>query len=755
MFDNPSPNSIRASDRGSRNLIFVGHGLSNDTLYLTKLKFDPNAKGKIIHKVDTQNFVGTKKQQVGLSKLLAGLGIEPENLHNAGNDAAYTMQALLLIALQHTNNPGAYVKAVADAKVKVDPAKQRYKDHKATVRANKLAQEKEVAANVALPQTLKLGHHDVESALPATAYNSSLVASKSFNQASSIGTQGQARPNAGSVTSRKDQESNVPVSTVSELNRSILDGKTTLDEFTAYKKRVQVFSQHTFAGSSKLTTPIEVSGLIQSTEDPLYPMIYRAGTKYHLNSRDFPIDLTEDSDESPEDALDAKLATEIDASIAKLVANEESRAATAKFYKLSIEELNLMLEAAQEVANDIPVSTPDSKWRPPALDILQQPLQGTSISQRPDGLNIYIDALKKDKTTIHLVRSLVEKYKSGTKQEIDNAALTASFAEILFLTHTPVLVGVLEGNLAQKYFSDVKTRCVLDFLAHESAASRVQPGIYCNSIGHVDTGEFLTLEEARQVIDMMKKYNNNTDLELVQRVNNVHNNKSGRRKQGYSRTDRARRQTRSFLSAFDARIKNIASKHHDPIRPIPVSLHEYGYGIDMEKRLQDHRRHYKSNYIMNLFESCCKLLFENKFKLHQFVVFLLRRPYQACTAEVLFHLIGQGFITDGAGFSHWPAGLNSAPAFDLDGQHWVRMTSWCEQSTPFKRNVKDFEHALKEQRESSKERLDDARRLQDDLKRERDQFSPSSPNLAAHVSAFEEYFDELSIEVALGEAKSP
>ncbi|KAG9513622.1 hypothetical protein KCV07_g8664, partial [Aureobasidium melanogenum] len=236
MFDNPSPASIRASDRGSRNLIFVGHGLSNDTLYLNKLKFDPNAKGNIIHKVDTQKFVGTKKQQVGLSKLLAGLGIEPENLHNAGNDAAYTMQALLLITVQHTNNPGAYVKAVADAKAKVDPAKQRYKDHKATIRANKLAQENEVAADVVLPQTLKLGHHDVESALPAVSYNSSLVASKTFNQASSTATQGQARPNAGSVTSRKDQESNVPVSTVSELNRSILDGKTTLAGFTAYEK---------------------------------------------------------------------------------------------------------------------------------------------------------------------------------------------------------------------------------------------------------------------------------------------------------------------------------------------------------------------------------------------------------------------------------------------------------------------------------------------------------------------------------------
>lgn len=142
LFNNPTSEPLRPSDNGSRKLVLVGHGLSNDTAYLNKLNFAPHAKGNILQDVDTQRFVGTKKTTIGLSKLMAGLGVDPENLHNAGNDAAYTMQALVLITVQHTNDPGAYLKAVTNAKGKVDPAKQRYKDHKAKIREKKAAEQK-------------------------------------------------------------------------------------------------------------------------------------------------------------------------------------------------------------------------------------------------------------------------------------------------------------------------------------------------------------------------------------------------------------------------------------------------------------------------------------------------------------------------------------------------------------------------------------------------------------------------------------
>ncbi|KAI4715614.1 hypothetical protein E4T48_08206 [Aureobasidium sp. EXF-10727] len=211
MFDNPSPASIRASDQGSRNLILVGHGLSNDTAYLNKLGFAPHAKGNIIQDVDTQKFVGTKKQTVGLSKLLTGLGVEPENLHNAGNDAAYTMQALLLMTVQHTNNPGAYIKAVANAKAKIDPAKKRYKEHRAAVRERKIAEEKTRAAS---PQSASFGKHAVESAsaLYPKPHNLNAVGTGSVRNPNSTELQRRSQPSAAPEEQiRLDQDLNLPL----------------------------------------------------------------------------------------------------------------------------------------------------------------------------------------------------------------------------------------------------------------------------------------------------------------------------------------------------------------------------------------------------------------------------------------------------------------------------------------------------------------------------------------------------------------
>ncbi|KAF2718391.1 hypothetical protein K431DRAFT_209077, partial [Polychaeton citri CBS 116435] len=83
----------------ARNIIIVGHGLSNDTKYMRTFGLDPYRIAKIVRRVDTQVLAGsTKKAQVGLKRLLSGLGTPGQNWHNAGNDAAFTLQALLAMA---------------------------------------------------------------------------------------------------------------------------------------------------------------------------------------------------------------------------------------------------------------------------------------------------------------------------------------------------------------------------------------------------------------------------------------------------------------------------------------------------------------------------------------------------------------------------------------------------------------------------------------------------------------------------------
>ena len=96
------------------NVIFVGHGLKNEKIYLGKLGLSIAETDSIVRMVDVQNAAGaTKKAQVSLQRLLLSLGIAPTNLHNGGNDAAYTLQALVLMAVKDRHDPGSVFSALA------------------------------------------------------------------------------------------------------------------------------------------------------------------------------------------------------------------------------------------------------------------------------------------------------------------------------------------------------------------------------------------------------------------------------------------------------------------------------------------------------------------------------------------------------------------------------------------------------------------------------------------------------------------
>lgn len=100
-------------------VVVIGHGLKNDTKFLFSLGFKWTAIPNIVRRLDTQSLVGSKKDNVGLSRLLRVLGIEvkEEHLHNAGNDAAYTLQAFVLTALREHAAPGSISGAIHQQRV--------------------------------------------------------------------------------------------------------------------------------------------------------------------------------------------------------------------------------------------------------------------------------------------------------------------------------------------------------------------------------------------------------------------------------------------------------------------------------------------------------------------------------------------------------------------------------------------------------------------------------------------------------------
>ncbi|KUJ17301.1 uncharacterized protein LY89DRAFT_746830 [Mollisia scopiformis] len=84
----------------SRNIVLVGHGLNGDCQVLQSLGFDFDSS--IVGYIDTAEaaratFGGTSLR---LKDLLARLGLVVEGCHVAGNDANFTLRALLLLALE-------------------------------------------------------------------------------------------------------------------------------------------------------------------------------------------------------------------------------------------------------------------------------------------------------------------------------------------------------------------------------------------------------------------------------------------------------------------------------------------------------------------------------------------------------------------------------------------------------------------------------------------------------------------------------
>ena len=85
--------------------ILVGHDVAGDLKYLTELGFD--ATRMIADCIDTSDLYKASRRdgrQSALGTLLLHYGIAAKHLHNAGNDATYTLRVMVAIALDESQN---------------------------------------------------------------------------------------------------------------------------------------------------------------------------------------------------------------------------------------------------------------------------------------------------------------------------------------------------------------------------------------------------------------------------------------------------------------------------------------------------------------------------------------------------------------------------------------------------------------------------------------------------------------------------
>lgn len=103
----------------SPDVVFAAHAISNESKYLGQLGFPLNGQGGVdafIKSIDSQLLAGgTKKNKPSLSRLLHALNIDAVNLHNGGNDAVYTLQAIVRMAVMDYEKPGSVFSAIQQA----------------------------------------------------------------------------------------------------------------------------------------------------------------------------------------------------------------------------------------------------------------------------------------------------------------------------------------------------------------------------------------------------------------------------------------------------------------------------------------------------------------------------------------------------------------------------------------------------------------------------------------------------------------
>lgn len=99
---NPSQPSYSSR---TRKVILVGHDVAADMKYLTGVGFDVTRT--ISDCIDTSDLYKASRRdgrQSALSTLLLHYGIAAKHLHNAGNDANYTLRVMVAIALDDLQN---------------------------------------------------------------------------------------------------------------------------------------------------------------------------------------------------------------------------------------------------------------------------------------------------------------------------------------------------------------------------------------------------------------------------------------------------------------------------------------------------------------------------------------------------------------------------------------------------------------------------------------------------------------------------
>lgn len=129
------PSFFDGPEKNLRPLVLVGHGLDADIQYLQLANVhiidDSEGASKFADRIDTAasfQMIRGETETRSLGVVIADLGMTGWNLHNAGNDARYTMQALVAMLVVHSVDAQQTAKPTPDGDEAAEVAHHVYID---------------------------------------------------------------------------------------------------------------------------------------------------------------------------------------------------------------------------------------------------------------------------------------------------------------------------------------------------------------------------------------------------------------------------------------------------------------------------------------------------------------------------------------------------------------------------------------------------------------------------------------------------
>ncbi|GAB1730433.1 hypothetical protein NU195Hw_g2029t1 [Hortaea werneckii] len=320
----------------------------------------------------------------------------------------------------------------------------------------------------------------------------------------------------------------------------------------------------------------------------------------------------------------------------------------------------------------------------------------------------------------------------GTLTGLDERVVGGLLYTLIIAYDQNVLEGLLLGDFPARlrYTPPMEHALQKMMKEAEDAAdeARKLPGIYGNWLVNED-GESPSPIELREMIDKVRDYvDEDGDSDAANWVD--------KQKAPFVRRATSAGGLRKYLSKEDGRtipervahIENFCDQLEarldliptsDVDQPLRVPLCEFGFSINLIRRLKDHKTHVKSNYIMNLFEAVAMNLHGSKYAIEQHIVYIIPWGHLCELAEIFTTRVGFGMTGLGGGFSHQLPGRNNSSAYRVSDEDWEEAEQAAGRVVDIEQNKKFYARQLQREQESVEEKVKEAEK-HDALVEERD-----------------------------------